>query len=175
MADTSLINKYFFKKEANDDWQDFSTAYKGVRVLRIEGLGELGDAVNVYSEQWMESQEEDFLITGSSGKIIRKNVDLSMTIIISRRYIDDSLIDFYDEMEMYNTLVDELLSEDFYIHSEYTKLQAHVVCNKGFKPTTMDFQRGRKSYILVTIPLHCLDKPKEANHPCSCALQDTQE
>lgn len=169
----SLERKYFYKKNANDNWIDFTVGFLGVRVLSIGGFNELSDSVNVYNEQWISSNTEDFYIVGD--KIIRKNVDLSMTLIISRRYVDEALQDFYSEMIMYDKLVEGLLSNDFYIHSEYTKLQAHVVCNKGFKPTTMDLQRGSKSYILVTIPLHCLDKPKEANHPCSCALQDTQE
>lgn len=167
MATTDLERKYFFKKQVTDAWQDITDAFKGVKVLSIDGFNELGDSVNIYAEQWIDSNTEDFYIVGEN--IIRKNADLSMTLIISRRYLDEVLHDFFDEQETYNKLVDELIGSDFYIYSEYTRLQAHVVCNKGFKPTTTDLHRGVKSYILVTIPLHLLDKPSIMSFTCALA------
>ena len=151
MADTTLVNKYFFKRNAQDEWHDFATYFSGVRVLSIDGFLEEGDAVNVYNEQWIESNKEDFFVVGD--KIIRKNGDLSMTLIISRRYTNLLI----DEMSIYKNVKDTLLGNDFYIKSSYTGLRAHVVCNKSFKPTTTMLNRGDKSYILVTIPLHLLD------------------
>jgi len=174
MANTDLERKYFFKKQASEDWVDITKAFLGVKVLGISGFGELGDAVNIYNEQWQESQEEDFLITGASGKIVRKNIDLSMNIIISRRYVDEGLHDFFDEQDIYDKFVGELLETDFYVYSEYTGMYAHVVCNKSFKPTTTDLQRGAKSHILVTIPLHCLDKPTRIVKECSSGQQTNQ-
>lgn len=167
MANTDLERKYFFKKQVTDAWQDITDAFKGVKVLSIEGFNELGDSTNVYNEQWYDGNTEDFYIVGNN--IIRKNVDLSMTLIISRRYLDEVLHDFFDEEETYNKLVSELLNGDFYVYSEYTKLQAHVVCTKGFKPTTVDLHRGVKSYILVTIPLHLLEKPSIMSVTCALA------
>lgn len=164
MATTDLERKYFFKKQATDAWQDITKAFLGVKVLGIEGFNELGDTTNVYNEQWYDGNKEDFYIVGDS--IVRKNVDLSMNIIVSRRYVPEAIHDFFDEEETYNRLVSELLSKDFYVYSDYTKLQAHVVCTKGFKPTTVDLHRGIKSYILVTIPLHLLDKPCDIKSTC---------
>lgn len=165
MANTNLDNKYFFKLEETDEWQDISFVFQGLKVLKIDGFGERGDAINVYNEQWIGSQDEDFLITGSSGEIIRKNVDLNMTIIISRRYTEPFT---FDEQMMYDNFVDTLLSKDFYLYSDYFGLQAHVVCNKSFKPTTTDLNRGNKSYILATIPLHCLGSQEPINNHCCC-------
>lgn len=155
MADTTLEGKYFFKKTLDGTWKDITTEYAGVKVLKVDGFNELGDAVNTYNEQWFSSDVEDFCIVGDS--IIRKNVDLSMTLIISRRYTSSAM----DEETVYNTLVSDLLSSDFYIYSSYTRKKAHVVCMKSFKPTTTDLHRGDKSYILVTIPLHTLSVPDE--------------
>ena len=165
MSNNSLKQKYFFKYQDEERWKDIAQEFQGVRVLKVDGMGDVGDATNVYAEQWMESQEEDFLITGESGNIIRSNVDISMTVIISRRYTYPFT---FDEMEMYRHFVETLLCKDFYLASIYTGLQAHVVCNKSFKPTTMKLHRDNDSYILVTIPLHTLDAARSVKKPCQC-------
>lgn len=167
MEDYTLNNKYFFKVNSTDDWQDFTLEYEGLKVLSISGFDELGDATNVYNEQWINSNAEDFYIVGN--EIIRKNVDLSMTIIVSRRYAN---FDIYDEEKMYNHFVNTLLKKDFYIYSDYTEKVAHVVCNKGFKPTSQLLHRGEKSYILATITLHLLDKPTFL-HSCECDVESS--
>ena len=155
MADTTLSGKYFFKNATTSGaWEDITVHFSGVKVLKIDGFDELGDAVNAYTEQWIDSQNEDMYIVG--GDIVRKNVDLSMTLIISRRYVDGGSI---DEQKVYDGLMESLFNKDFYLYSAYTRKQAHVICIKSFKPTTVDLHRGDKSYILVTVPLHTLDKP----------------
>ncbi len=163
MEDRTLKNKYFIRKSTSDNWTDITEAFYGVRILKLDGFNEVGDAVNVYTEQWVNSQEEDFYVGNKDrrGKdlVIRKNVDLQMTIIISRRYVDGGI----DEQTTFNELKTYLLNRgDFYIKSAYTGLQAHVICIKGFKPTAQNLNRGNASYILATIPLHCLDEATEA-------------
>lgn len=162
MKDYSLSNKYFFKANLSDEWKDFVLEYEGVKVLSITGFDELGDATNVYSEQWFNSNKEDFYVVGN--EIVRKNGDLLMTIIVSRRYAN---LDIYDEERMYSHFVNTLLKSDFYIYSDYTEKVAHVVCNKSFKPTSQLLNRGEKSYILATIPLHLIDKPTFFRNSCS--------
>lgn len=84
----NIVGKYFVKNKENDTFRDVSTLFNGVAVLKISGLGERGEAINVYTEQWLNepSQQEDFLITSDDGRIIRKNVDIEMTFAVSRRY-----------------------------------------------------------------------------------------
>ena len=141
-----LKNKYFVRKTESEAeaWVDIATKFNGVRILTLDGFNEVGEAVNIFTQQWVDSQAEDFMVTkqvDNQDVVIRKNVDLSMTIIVSRRYAREYFCNH----------------GDFYIKSSYTNMQAHVVCLSGFKPTTQKLNRNEESYIIATIPLHCLD------------------
>ena len=154
--------RYFIKRAESDVWEDVAIKFQGLSILSIEGMGEVGDACNVYSEQFIDSPNEDFQITStqdnpSTREIIRKNVDLSMTFICGERY------GAQDTQMCYEDFVSYIARQgDFWIKSGYTGLQAHVVCLKGFKPTTQKLQRGTKSYMMATAPLHCLAPATEA-------------
>lgn len=158
MAD-SLSGKYFIKRNANDEWVDVTTMFDGIRILSIDGFNEQGEALNVYDEQWINSQVEDVMVTtqvNGNDVIIRKNVDLSMTFLAAARYAENPII--ADTQTIYDNFVSYIArSGAFYIRSNYTNKTAHVICLKSFKPTTQRLQRGSRSHIIATIPLHCLD------------------
>ena len=166
MARSNLVGKYFHGMTENG-LVDFTT-HSGVRVLAIDGLDEVGDAVNVYTEQWIDSNVEDYMCTkkkqvaglGEVDDIIRKNVDINLTMIISPRYtIQGTSIDVQDT---YNQMVSTLCyNGDVWLKSTYTNKIAHVVCLKAFKPTAVKLHRGMDSYILVTIPFHCIEPPSK--------------
>ena len=158
----TTIGKYFIKRAESDAWEDVAIKFQGLSILSIEGMGEIGDSTNVYTAQWEDSSTEDFQITStqdnpSTREIVRKNVDLSMTFICGERY------GAQDTQTCYENFVAYIAKQgDFWIKSGYTGLQAHVVCLKGFKPTTQKLQRGTKSYMMATAPLHCLAPATEA-------------
>lgn len=154
-----LSEKYYVRRNTTDEWEDITEKFVGVKILKIDGFNELGDAVNVYNEQWQESQSEDFLITGSSGNIIRKNVDLSLTFICGTRYGAINTQQVHDTFIEYMTKLG-----DFFIKSKYTGKEVHVVCLKGYKPTTQKLHRGvSDSYIMGTVELHTLDMPQTSS------------
>lgn len=162
--ETTLNDRYFIKRKATDAWTDVCAAFNGVKILAIDGFNEQGDAVNVYTAQWVNRQNEDFLVTTQeAGRdvIIRQNVDLQMTFIAGPRFAGYATPEVDDTQAIYNTFVDYIAKGgDFYIRSSYTGKEAHVVCLKSFKPTTQRLHRGSRSYILATAPLHCLDDPQ---------------
>ena len=154
-----LSNKYFVKRQESDSWQDVTTLFDGIKILSIKGFNEEGESVNVYSEQWVNSQTEDFLVTtkdeNDNDVVIRKNVDLEMTFIAGSRYSASGNV---DTQTVYDLFKDYICKHgDFYIKSLYSGKFAHVVCLKGLKPTTEKLHRGNKSYIMATATLHTLD------------------
>jgi hypothetical protein len=163
MATNNLTGKYFHGK-TKGELVDFTT-HSGVRVLAIDGLDEVGDAVNVYTEQWIDSNVEDYMCTKKKtvGKtevddVVRKNVDINLTMIISPRYTISGTD--LDVQGTYNDMVATLCyNGDIWLKSLYTNKIAHVVCLKAFKPTAVKLHRGMDSYILVTIPFHCIEPP----------------
>lgn len=157
MGKYGLTDKYAYRKGTTGSWTEFGSI-AGVRVLSIDGIDERGDAVNVYSEQWVNSETEDFLIADDENKIIRKNVDINLTLIVSRRY---TISEDIDEQQVYDSIISTLCETgDLYLRSYYVNKIVHVVCLKSFKPTAVKLHRGRNSYILATIPFHVLEPPE---------------
>ncbi len=161
MANYNLRNKYFVKRSSSGAWEDVTTRFNGLKILSIDGFNEVGDALNVYTEQWVDSSVEDFMITNTNGHeastIVRKNVDLSLTFICGERYGAQNTQSVHDAFINY-----VCNGTDFYIKSAYTGKAAHVVCLSAYKPTTQKLQRGNNSYIMGTIELHCLQPPYQA-------------
>lgn len=160
-----LSNKYFVKRQESDSWQDVTTLFDGIKILSIKGLNEEGESVNVYSEQWVNSQTEDFLVTtkdeNDNDVIIRKNVDLEMTFIAGSRY---SVSGNIDTQTVYDLFKDYICKHgDFYIKSLYSGKYAHVVCLKGLKPIAEKLHRGNNSYIMATATLHTLDSVSKSD------------
>jgi hypothetical protein len=78
--------KYFIKNALEANYEDVTSAFSGVCVLKAENICGKGKAVNLYNEQWVNSQKEDFLIAGEDGRIVRANPDVTITFIVGRRY-----------------------------------------------------------------------------------------
>lgn len=166
----NLIDKYYFSETGESGtWTDF-TNWSGVRVLAVSGFDEIGESVNVYTAQWVDSDIEDYVCTKQGTRIkngvsvnydivVRKNIDIELTFIVSQRYTNQTI----SVQSMYDTVVDTICnSGDIYIKSAYTGKIAHCVCLKSFKPTAVKLHRGRNSYILATIPLHLLQSTTNA-------------
>lgn len=150
--------KYFVKRSLGDSYQDVTTLFDGISILSLSGFDGVGDSVNIFTQQFVDSQTEDFLVTKvEQGRdvVIRKNIDIALTFIVGRRYTNKLI----SERLVYDAFVDYVTNGDFYIKSVYANKEAHVICLKGFKPTAVKLNRGWGSYIMATIELHTLDNP----------------
>lgn len=148
--------KYYIKRNASDTFVDITEMFDGVAVLSLDGFNERGEALNVYHAQWIDSQEEDFLVANENNIVIRSNVDLNLTIVVSERY--KSTTNRFFEDVVYDDIIDYLCNHGaFYIKSTIANRVAKVVCLNSVKPTSQRLNRGVNGYILVTITLHALD------------------
>ena len=155
MANNDLSGAYFAKNTENGTFQDITTLFDGVRVLAVTGVAAKGKAVNVYHEQWMDSEHEDFMITTNNGTIIRENVDIEVTFLVHQRYASDTI----DVKTQHDLFVKYLTDKDVWIKTAYqNNAIAHCVNIDGYEPTTMKLKRNDSAnYALGTIKLHCLD------------------
>ena len=147
--------KYYVKNSASGTFQDVSTKFDGVHVLSVENIGSKGKAINVYMQQWM-SGETDFMITGSTGKIIRENVDIKLVFICGDRYASSLT---FDAETAKDEFVDFMTETDVWIRSTYYGKDVHCVCVDKVEPKTVKLKRGNNTYILGEITLKCLEKP----------------
>ena len=153
-------NKYFVKNTSDGVFQDITTLFDGVAVLKVDGMLAKGKPVNIYTAQWIDSQEEDFLITTldehDNPVVVRENVDIEITFIVRQKYAVGAI----NVQSVHDNFVDYMTGSDVWIKSSYLgNKYAHCVCLKEYKPTTVKLDRGDNSYIMGTIVLHALDAP----------------
>ncbi len=161
MANSDLRRVYYVKNAPNLGFVDVASRFAGVRILSITGVAAKGKAVNVYNAQWMESQQEDFMITTNNGTIIRENVDIEVTFIVHNRYATNNI----DVKTQHDNFVKYMTDTDVWIRTAYqNNVIAHCVALDGYEPTTMKLQRDNDAnYALGTIKLHCLETIEAAN------------
>lgn len=153
-------NRFFAKNTESGTFQDITTMFDGVAVLKLDGMLAKGEPVNVYTAQWVNSQQEDFLITTLDGNdnpvVVRKNVDLELTFIVRQKYATGTI----NVQTVHDNFVNYITGSDVWLKSSYVgNKYVHCVCLKEYKPTTVKLGRGDNSYIMGTITLHCLDAP----------------
>ena len=151
-------NRFFAKNTESGTFQDITTMFDGVAVLKLDGMLAKGEPVNIYTAQWIDSQQEDFLITTLDGSdnpiVVRKNVDLELTFIVRQKYATGTI----DVQTVHDNFVDYITGSDVWLKSSYVgNKYVHCVCLKEYKPTMVKLGRGDNSYIMGTITLHCLD------------------
>ena len=155
-------NRYFVTNTANGSFMDIATLFDGVAVLMMTGLSSKGKPVNIYSEQWVNEQEEDFLITtldeNNQPVVIRENVDIELTFIVRKKYATNQ--ENFDVLAKHDAFVDYMTNTDVWLKSAYMgNKYVHCVCEKEYKPTAIMLNRGDNSYMTGTITLHTLDAP----------------
>lgn len=166
----SLNGKYFFSSTGDSgSWNDFADYFTGLKILKISGFNDIGDAVNIFTQQWTDTQKEDVMVTTKKRAqqqrlidwVIRENVDLTVSFIVSERYNP-----YYDPVDptthtqhLYSVFADTFNHVGiFYIYSAYARAYAKVALLKGIKITTEKLNRGKDSYILGTMTLHIVDR-----------------
>lgn len=155
-------NRFFVKNTQSGTFQDITTMFDGVAVLKLDGMLAKGEPINIFTQQWLSNQKEDFLITTLDGNdnpvVVRKNVDLELTFIVRQKYATGTI----DVQTVHDNFVDYITGSDIWLKSSYVgNKYVHCVCLKDYKPTTVKLGRGDNSYIMGTITLHCLDAPQD--------------
>ena len=167
MADNRLYNKYLLKNTQNGTFQDVSVvnsnAFKGVKILSVTGLQEKGKAKNVYTASWEYEDTEDFEIVMEDStdekRIIRENVDITVTFAVRRKYADIAVDAAFDARAVHDAFVNYMTDTDVWIRSVYAGLQVHCVCIDKYEPTMVKLKRGAESCILGSLTMHCIEKP----------------
>lgn len=152
--------RYFVKNTLSGEFHDITTLFDGVAVLKVDGLLKQGKPVNIYTAQWFDSQEEDFVITTNNEQetpvVVRENTNIELTFIIRQKYATGLI----DVLSVHDSFVDYMTGSDIWVKSSYIgNKHVHCVCLNEYAPTTVALDRGENSYVMGTITLHCLSAP----------------
>lgn len=153
-------NRYFVKNTESGSFTDITTMFDGVAVLMLTGMLEKGKPVNIYTAQWVNNQEEDFLITtlneSQTPVVIRENVDVELTFMVRQKFASGTI----DVQSVHDAFVDYMTGTDVWLKSSYLgNKYVHCVCLKEYKPTTVKLGRGTGSFIIGTLTFHTLESP----------------
>lgn len=156
------INTYFIKNSESASWEDITSKFDGVRILKMDGLLAKGKPINIFTQQWLSNQKEDFMITtlddNNNPVVIRENVDIELTFIIRQKYAANTI----DVQSVHDSFVDYMTGSDIWLKSAYIgNKYVRCVCLSEYKPTTVQLQRGGNSYIIGTIKFHTIDSPDD--------------
>ena len=159
MANNSS-GRYFVKNTSNGTFADITTLFDGVAVLKLDGMLAKGKPINIFTQQWLSNQKEDFLITTldehDNPVVIRENVNIELTFIVRQKYASTTI----DVQTVHDNFVAYMTNSDVWLKSAYLgNKYVHCVCLNEYKPTTINLERGANSYIMGTITLHALDAP----------------
>ena len=164
------INTYFTKNSESASWEDITSKFDGIRILKMDGFLAKGKPINIFTQQWLSNQKEDFLITtlddNNRPVVIRENVDIELTFIVRKKYATNQ--ENFDVLAKHDAFVDYMTNTDVWLKSAYMgNKYVHCVCEKEYKPTAIMLNRGDNSYMTGTITLHALDAPKvdAVTHP----------
>ena len=154
------INTYFTKNSESASWEDITSKFDGVRILKMDGFLAKGKPINIFTQQWVSNQKEDFLITtlddNNRPVVIRENVNIEITFIVRQKYASNTI----DVQTVHDNFVAYMTNSDVWLKSSYLgNKYVHCVCLNEYKPTTINLERGANSYIMGTITLHALDSP----------------
>lgn len=155
---------YQVKNTSNGEFTNIETMFDGLRILKMDGFLARGKPVNIYTAQWVDQQDEDFLITtidnNDNPVVVRENTDIEITFIIRKKYAT-SPSESFDVLAVHDAFISYMTDSDVWIKSSYVNNKyVHCVCLKEYKPTTQKMQRGDKSWIMGTITMHCLNAPQ---------------
>lgn len=160
--DNGLKNLYFVKNDKDvADFKDVTELFDGVRILSCTDFCAKGKPINVYSEQWINSQEEDFMITTldslNNPVVIRENIDIDVTFAVRQKYASGRI----NVMAQHDAFVSFITDSDVWIKSNvFGGKTAHCVCLKEYKPTITKIRKNNdESFIMGTITLHTLEIP----------------
>ena len=116
---------YKIKNTESGTFVDIETMFNGLRILKMDGFLAKGKPVNIYTAQWIDSQEEDFLITTISETtnnpvVIRENTDIEITFIIRKKYATNPSVSF-DVQSVHDAFISYMTDSDVWIKSSVLK------------------------------------------------------
>lgn len=155
------IEKEYLVKRGSQEYTPISELFKGVRILKVEGLASTGAPKNIYTASWVNSQTEDYMVTTQETRegedydvVLRNNTDIEITFIVGDKYADTDI----DVRVTHDAFIAYMTDGALYVKSNYTDRAMRCVCLKEYKPTLVRLKRQTKNnYITGTLTLHALD------------------
>lgn len=160
------IENSYLVKRGNESYEALASKFDGLKILSISGFLEKGEPVNIYNEQYVDNQEDEFLVTtidevSQQEVVIRKNIDLDISFVVSDKY-SNTLINVQD---VHDSFISYMTNGKLWLKSLYVDREVECACLSGYKPTQKKLKRDFGNYITGTLKLHTLNEPTTVSTP----------
>lgn len=144
---TKTISNVYYVKKGTDTYQDFTTKWVGLTILKMDGFDKKGKSKNIYTQSWVNSQNEDVYIPDV---VYFENPDVAISF-----RVDDFESSSVDVQSVHDSFINYMMNNKVVIKTLYLDKEATFICNSEYEPTTKQLKRlAGNNYILGTITMH---------------------
>ena len=146
---TTIPNKYFVKT-GTDAYQDITTKFVGVTLLKIDSFNKKGKSKNIYTASRVSSNKEDIYVPDV---VVFEQPDIDFTFIV-RDFGNVGI----DVEAVHESFIEYMTTHKVTIKSLYVGQESEFVCLSDYKPTNEVLHRTAGcNYILGTLTMHRVD------------------
>lgn len=136
----------YYIKTGEEAYADFTVKWKGLFILKVDKLGAQGEAKNIFTQSWINSNTLDVYIPD---KVYFESSDVEISFII-RDFPDKTV----DVVNTHTDFITYMTTHKVDIWSKYLNMENSYVCLTAYEPTTVHVMREKgTNYILGTITL----------------------
>src|SRR5574344_119498 len=77
---TKTISNVYYVKQGADAYQDFTTKWIGLTILKMDGFNKKGKAKNIYTRSWINSANDDVYVPDV---VYFENPDMSISFMVN--------------------------------------------------------------------------------------------
>ena len=144
---TKPISDVYYVKQGTDSYQDFTTKWVGLTILKMDGFNKKGKAKNIYTRSWINSANDDVYVPDV---VYFENPDMSISFMVND--FDNHSVNVE---AVHDSFIDYMTTHKVMIKTLFLDKEATFICNAEYEPTTIALKRSvGNNYILGTLTMH---------------------
>ena len=144
---TKPISNVYYVKQGTDAYQDFTTKWVGLTILKLDGFNKKGKSKNIYTRSWINSSTDDVYIPDV---VCFENPDVAISF-----RVDDFESHSVNVQSVHDNFIDYMTTHTVTIKTLFLDKEATFVCKAEYEPTTIALKRSDGgNYILGTLTMH---------------------
>lgn len=139
------LNKYFIRTDTTK-YEDISVMFRGVKVLKIDGILARGKAKNIATQEWINSNALDVYVPAD---VCFESTDIELSFIVSDFDYPD-----LDVKLIHDAFIDYMTKSQIWLKSFHVNEENLYICLSEYKPSDAKLSRASgANYIMGTLTL----------------------
>ena len=144
---TKPIADVYYVKQGTDAYQDFTTKWVGLTILKMDGFNKKGKAKNIYTRSWINSANDDVYVPDV---VYFESPDMSISFMVND--FDNHSVNVE---AVHDSFIDYMTTHKVIIKTLFLDKEATFICNAEQDSTAKQLKRAAgNNYILGTLTMH---------------------